>query len=175
MHPDQTWWWQVIERLGARLETNNSYSGSTIGYTGYVIPETGKHDNYKPRSFITRAPDLGSPDIILVCAGTNDSWDGEELGEYKYSDFTEADLFTFRPAMAKWCLTMKELYPRQRIVFIINTDLKPDFVESMKLLLDRYGIEYLQLKKIDKQYGHPSVKGMRSIADQVVEYLRKNS
>ena len=77
--------------------------------------------------------------------------------------------------MAKWCLTMKELYPRQRIVFIINTDLKPDFVESMKLLLDRYGIEYLQLKKIDKQYGHPSVKGMRSIADQVVEYLRKNS
>ena len=175
MHPDQTWWWQVIERLGARLETNNSYSGSTIGYTGYVIPETGKHDNYKPRSFITRAPDLGSPDIILVCAGTNDSWDGEELGEYKYSGFTEADLFTFRPAMAKWCLTMKELYPRQRIVFIINTDLKPDFVESMKLLLDRYGIEYLQLKKIDKQYGHPSVKGMRSIADQVVEYLRKNS
>ncbi len=175
MHPDQTWWWQVIERLGARLETNNSYSGSTIGYTGYVIPETGKHDNYKPRSFITRAPDLGSPDIILVCAGTNDSWDGEELGEYKFSDFTDADLFTFRPAMAKWCLTMKELYPRQRIVFIINTDLKPDFVESMKLLLDRYGIEYLQLKKIDKQYGHPSVKGMRSMADQVVEYLRKNS
>ena len=174
MHPDQTWWWQVIERLGARLETNNSYSGSTIGYTGYVIPETGKHDNYKPRSFITRAPNLGSPDIILVCAGTNDSWDGEELGEYKYSGFTDADLFTFRPAMAKWCLTMKELYPRQRIVFIINTDLKPDFVESMKLLLDRYGIEYLQLKKIDKQYGHPSVKGMRSMADQVVEYLRKN-
>ena len=53
-HPAQTWWWQVVRRLGARLETNNSYSGSTIGYTGYVIPETGKHDDYKPRSFITR-------------------------------------------------------------------------------------------------------------------------
>ncbi len=173
MHPDQTWWWQVIENLGARLERNNSYSGSTIGYTGYIVKETGKHDNYKPRSFITRAPDLGNPDIILVCAGTNDSWCGEELGEEKYSDWEEQDLYTFRPAMAKWCDTMKTLYPDKRIIFIINTDLKEDFVESMKKCLDRWGIEWMQLKKIDKQYGHPSVKGMKAIADQVTEYIRE--
>ena len=152
---------------------NNSYSGSTIGYTGYKIPETGKHDNYKPRSFITRAPNLGNPDVILVCAGTNDSWCGELLGEYKFEGWTEQDLFTFRPAMAKWCDTMKQLYPDKRIVFIINTDLKPDFVETMTTCLDRYGIEWLQLRKIDKQHGHPSVKGMKAMADQVTEYLRK--
>lgn len=173
MHPDQTWWWQVIENLGARLEVNNSYSGSTIGYTGYKIPETGQHDNYKPRSFITRAPNLGNPDLILVCAGTNDSWCGELLGDYKFADWTEQDLFTFRPAMAKWCDTMKQLYPDKRIVFIINTDLKPDFVETMTTCLDRYGIEWLQLRKIDKQHGHPSVKGMKAMADQVTAYLKK--
>ena len=174
-HPDQTWWWQVIERLGARLETNNSYSGSTVGYTGYVNKETGKHDNYKPRSFITRAPNLGNPDLILVCAATNDSWDGEDIGEYKYADWTEQDLFTFRPAMARWCSDMKRLYPDKRIVFIINCDLKADFVESMHTILDRYGIEYLDLKKIDKQWGHPSIKGMKAFADQVVEYLTSYS
>ena len=173
LHPDQTWWWQVIERLGARLETNNAYSGSTVGYTGYVDHETGKHANYKPRSFITRAPNLGNPDLILVCAGTNDSWDGEKLGEYKYADWTEDDLFMFRPAMAKWCAVMKELYPQKRIVYIINSDLKPDFVESMHTILEKYGIEYLDLRNIDKQYGHPSVKGMKAFADQVVEYLKK--
>lgn len=172
-HPDQTWWWQVLERLGARLETNNAYSGSTVGYTGYIEHEGEGHANYKPRSFITRANNLGDPDLILVCAGTNDSWDGEELGEYKFSDWTEQDLFTFRPAMAKWCSLMKELYPQKRIVYIINSELKPDFVESMHTILTKYGIEYLDLHDIDKQWGHPSVKGMKSFADQVVDYLTK--
>lgn len=173
MHPDQTWWWQVIDRMGMRLETNNSYSGSTIGYTGYIEHEGEGHANYKPRSFITRAPNLGNPDLILVCAGTNDSWDGEEIGEYKYADWTEEDLFTFRPAMAKWCDTMKQLYPTKRIIFIVNSDLKADFVESMHIILDRYGIECIDLKDIDKQWGHPSVKGMKAFADQVVDYLNK--
>ena len=173
-HPDQTWWWQVIENLGARLERNNSYSGSTIGYTGYIVKETGKHADYKPRSFITRAPNLGNPDLILVCAGTNDSWCGEKIGEEKYSAWEEKDLYTFRPAMAKWCSEMKRLYPEKRILFIINTELKEDFVETMKKCLDHYGIEWLQLKKIDKQWGHPSVKGMKAMADQVTEYLQKN-
>lgn len=170
-HPDQIWWWQVIENLGARLEINNSYSGSTIGYTGYIDRKTGLHADYKPRSFITRTPDLGNPDLILVCAGTNDSWDGELLGEYKYSDWSDADCYTFRPAMAKWCATMKELYPDKRIIFIINSELKPDFVESMNVILDRYGIEHLQLVDIEKQHGHPSVNGMRSFASQVLKYL----
>lgn len=169
--PDQTWWYHVLAHFGAKLEINNSYSGSTIGYTGYIEHEGEGHANYKPRSFITRAPNLGNPDLILVCAGTNDSWCGEELGEYKHSDWTEDDLFFFRPAMSKWCDTMKTLYPSKRIVFIINSELKPDFVESMHLILDKYGIERLDLHDIDKQWGHPSIKGMRAFADQVIEYL----
>lgn len=170
---DQTWWYQLIERMGARLETNNSYSGSTIGYTGYIIPETGKHDDYKPRSFITRAPNLGNPDLILCCAGTNDSWDGEEIGEYKYSDWTEQDLYTFRPAMAKFCSEIKRLYPTTRFVFILNCDLKPETNESVHTILEHYGMECLDLQGIDKQAGHPSVKGMKQFADQVYEYLMK--
>ena len=76
--------------------------------------------------------------------------------------------------MAKWCDTMKRLYPSKRIVFIINTELKPDFVAVMKKCLERYNIECLELKKIDKQMGHPSVKGMKAFADQVTKYLREN-
>lgn len=170
---DQTWWYQLIERLGAQLEINNSYSGSTIGYTGYIIPETGKHDDYKPRSFITRAPNLGNPDLILCCAGTNDSWDGEEVGEYKYSNWTEEDLYTFRPAMAKFCTEIQRLYPKSRFVFILNCDLKPETVESVHTILKHYGMECLDLKGIDKQQGHPSVKGMKQFADQVYDYLTK--
>lgn len=170
---DQTWWHQLIERMGARLEINNSYSGSTIGYTGYIENPAEGHANYKPRSFITRLPNLGNPDLILCCAGTNDSWCGEELGDYKFDDWKEEDLFYFRPAMARFCADVKRLYPQSRFVFIINCDLKADFVESMHLICDRYGIEYLDLKGIEKQAGHPSKRGMKQFADQVYDYLNK--
>ena len=43
----QTWWWQVVHDGGFILEKNDSYSGSTICYTGY------NDDDYSPRSFIT--------------------------------------------------------------------------------------------------------------------------
>ena len=170
---EQTWWHQLIERMGAKLELNNSYSGSPIGYTGYVERPGNGHANYKPRSFITRAPNLGNPDLILVCAATNDSWDGEQLGIWKYSDWQEHDLYTFRPAMAKFCHEMKRLYPTTRIVFILNSELKEDFTDAIHVILKHYGIECLDLHDIDKQAGHPSVKGMKAFADQVYHYLCK--
>jgi hypothetical protein len=91
----QTWWWQVVHDGGFILEKNDSYSGSTICYTGY------NDDDYSPRSFITRLPRLGSPDIILIFGNTNDSWCGAKLGEYQYGDWKRADLYTYRPALAK--------------------------------------------------------------------------
>ena len=90
----QTWWWQVIDRMGWKLERNNSWSGSTICNTGY-----GDAD-YTHRSFITRLTSLGSPDVILLLGATNDSWCGAPIGEYKYGDWKRADLYTFRPALA---------------------------------------------------------------------------
>ena len=56
----QTWWHQVIKENGWRLCINNSYSGATISYTGY------DGNDYSARSFNTRMPDLGQPDIIFV-------------------------------------------------------------------------------------------------------------
>ena len=31
---EETWWYQVIQQMGYKLEMNNSYSGSTVGYYG---------------------------------------------------------------------------------------------------------------------------------------------
>ena len=32
---EQTWWYQVIEKMNATLEVNNAFSGATICRTGY--------------------------------------------------------------------------------------------------------------------------------------------
>ena len=163
---EQTWWWQVIDQMGWKLEKNNSYSGSTVGYYGY------QNENYQPRSFNTRVSDLGEPDIILSCCITNDSWTGETVGKYKYANWDENDMWYFRPAMARLCSTIKQNYPLAKIYFILNTELKPEHAESMRVICRHYGLPLIELHDIEKQDGHPSQKGMKAIAQQVMEYIK---
>lgn len=169
---EQTWWYQVIHDMGYILEKNNSFSGSTICYTGYKNT-TGRHEDYSDRSFIGRAGDLGRPDIILVCGGTNDSWCEAQVGEYKWRKWANEDLYDFRPAMAKLCSELKDLYPHARIIFILNSELRDDIVESAHKVCKHYKVECVDLYDIEKQYGHPSIAGMKAFAVQVEAQLLK--
>lgn len=168
-----TWWHQVIKRLGATLEVNNSYSGSTVCYTGYKDKD-GKHQDYSDRAFVTRSNSLGEPDLILVCAATNDSWAGAQVGKYLYGNQTKEDLYTFRPAMAKMLCDLKLNYPKARIVFMLNSELRKEINESIHTICTHYDVPCLDLKDIDKQQGHPSQAGMSAIADQVVKFLQSH-
>lgn len=163
----QTWWHQVIKENGWRMCLNNSYSGATISYTGY------DGNDYSARSFNTRMNDLGSPDIIFVFGATNDSWAGAPIGEYKYEGITKADMYSFRPALAYMLKWMTDYYLNTKIYFLLNDDLRDEIDESVKTICARYGVPVIELEGIDKISGHPSVKGMRQIADQVNRFLKK--
>ena len=169
---EQTWWHLVTHDMGYILEKNNSFSGSTICYTGYKDKD-GRHKDYSDRSFIGRTADLGHPDIILVCGGTNDSWCGAKVGEYKWRRWTNEDLYFFRPAMAKMCSELKTLYPGARIIFILNSELRDDIAESVHKVCRHYKIECVDLHNIEKQSGHPSIAGMKAFAAQVEAQLLK--
>lgn len=160
-------WWGILtnEKAPYELGVNNSYSGATVCYTGY------NGDDYRDRAFITRMDNLGQPDVILVFGATNDSWAGSPIGEYKWSDWTDEELYTFRPAMAKMLDGLQRMYPDAKLAFILNTELKPEINESAARICDHYGVTLIRLRDIDKQTGHPSVKGMKEIARQVGEKL----
>lgn len=163
----QTWWWQVVKNGGYKLGVNNSYSGATICYSGY-------HDgDYSSRSFITRCPMLGNPDIILVFGATNDSWANAPIGDYKYKDWVRADLYTFRPALAKLLHDLAVRYPNVKVYFMLNTGLKEDINASVLTICKYYGVPVIQLTDIDKQNGHPTIKGMKSISAQVLQVLHR--
>lgn len=164
---EETWWWQVKERLGWKVDRVNAYSGSTVCCTGY------RKEDYTSRAFITRMSNLGEPDVILVCAATNDSWCGAPIGEYKYGDWMREELYSFRPAMAKLCYGLRTHYPKAQVLFILNSELKESINESVRTICAHYDIPLLELHDIDKQGGHPSVAGMRAIADQVTKYFNK--
>lgn len=163
----QTWWWQLINEGGYILGVNDSYSGATISYTGY------NGDDYSDRSFLTRLPHLGSPDLLLIFGGTNDSWTGGPLGEYVYDNFTRGHLYEFRPALAKLLTEAQNRYPGTRIVFIVNTELKDEITESIVEICTHLDVEYVMLRDIDKLAGHPSIKGMEQIKNQILQYLKK--
>lgn len=162
----QTWWWQVVKEGGYHLGINNSYSGSTIGYLGY------DGNDYSARSFITRMDQLGDPDIILIFGATNDSWAGEPVGEYKYDGWNAGDFYTFRPAMAYMLNHILLRYPNVKVYFLLNTELRDDITSSCKEICAHYNVPCIVLKDIDKINGHPSVKGMKAIAQQVLATLR---
>lgn len=170
---EQTWWHQVISRMGAKLEINNSFSGATVCYTGYKKrKEDTVHEDYSDRAFITRSNKLGNPDVILVCGATNDSWAGSPIGEYVYGNWTKEQLYSYRPALAKLFYDLKGNYPTARIIFMLNTGLRAEINESTHTICKHYGIPCLDLQDIDKQHGHPSIAGMKAIADQVLEFIK---
>ena len=168
----ETWWHQFIKENGYRLCVNNSFSGSTICHSGY---KRGNPDyaDYSDRSFVTRMKNLGCPDIIFIFGGTNDSWADSPIGEYQYEGWKKEDLFAFRPAMAKMLSTMVDYYPNVEIYFLLNDGLKEEINESVKTICAHYQIPCIELNGIDKINGHPSVKGMKQIREQVEAYLAK--
>ena len=160
LYPDTNavWYFQ-------KVRINNSFSGSTICHTGY------RKEDYSNRSFITRMNNLGCPDIIFIFGATNDSWAEVPIGEYQYQNWSKKDLYSFRPAMAYMLEYMQNRYPNVEIYFLLNCDLKIEINESVKTICAHYNIPCIELKDIDKQGGHPSIKGMEQINEQLKAFI----
>ena len=75
--------------------------------------------------------------------------------------------------MAKMIYDIKKQYPKARIFFVLNRKLKPVINESVHTVCKYYNVPCVDLKNIDKQSGHPSAAGMKAMADQVVEAVKK--
>ncbi len=161
----QMWWHRLITANGWKLCVNNSYSGSTICNTGY------RKEDYSDRSFITRMDDLGCPDIIFIFGATNDSWAGSPIGEYCYDAFYDADLYSFRPAMALLLSHITDRYPSTDIYFILNDGLKDEINTSVTEICRHYGVTCIRLEGISKKSGHPTIKGQAQIAEQITKAL----
>ena len=159
----QTWWSLYIQAKGYTLEKNDSWGGTTICGTGY-----GRMDSSR-NNFISRVDSLGNPDLIFVFGGTNDAWANSPMGEYQYSNWTKEDCKNFRPAVACLIDMLKQRYPNAEFCFILNSELKETVNESMREICNHYNVKLVELHDIEKQNGHPSINGMKSICEQLLE------
>lgn len=171
---DQTWWYQVVEEVNLNLVLNNSWSGSPICYTGY-----NNADCSKSSSFIYRLHELieqgffdkNHIDTVFVFGGTNDSWADVSLGTTKCENWEPDDLYFVLPAISYFFKTLKDQLPQAHIYCLINTELKPEISEEMKRVCQFYGITEILFDNIDKEYGHPTIKGMQDIKNAILNVL----
>lgn len=166
---EQTWWYKAIyESEGYALEVNNSYAGSTIVNTplsGYDVS----------CSFINRAAQLGNPNVIFICGGTNDQWSTAPIGEYQWSDWTADDLKQFRPGTAYLLHYLQTNHPNAELYFVLNNGL--DRVsESVREICARYNVPLVAPASISKCFDHhPNVSGMATIAEALKDAMAQKS
>lgn len=92
----KTWWYMLVDELGAKLGVNESWSGSYVGnstdaWWNYGVSgnidtagntSSGSGNDFGIKSCmasLTRIENLssnGTPDLILIYGGTNDIWSG---------------------------------------------------------------------------------------------------
>ncbi len=174
MKLEETWWKRLLAKTEMRLLLNNSWSGSTIGYTGYDNADCSASNSfiYRFRQLVKQGFFTNNLiDTFLIFGGTNDSWSNAPLGEMKLSDWEEKDLYFVLPAVCHFMSEVKKHLPNAKIYFIINTNLKPEINDCIKQASLHYGIKTIELKDIEKDCGHPTPNGMKAICEQVFENL----
>lgn len=179
---EQMWWSQVADSTGWVMERNNSFSGALVcNFDGF-----GSGSYYAPHSFLRRMDNLGNPDVIFVFGGTNDIYQRAPLGDFVYSDWTEEQLCSFRPAMAYLFDGLKRMYPHAEIYCLVDMELcindaaiddetRQAFIESMHRISSYYNMQCIDLYAIHKSHWHPDASGQKGIADQILEYIEMGS
>lgn len=170
-----TWWNMVAESSDLKIVLNNSWSGSTICYTGY-----NNSDCSKSSSFIYRLKKLIEDGFftenkiqkVFVFGGTNDSWSNAPLGSEKYSDIENDELYSVLPAIGYFLKLLKETLPEADIYCLMNTEIKEEITSCMKTACEKYGVVPVSFEKIDKINGHPTVQGMIDIKNTVINAMK---
>lgn len=172
------WWYKLIKDNNLRLVVNSSYSGSTISNMG----PNGKVIDF---SFIKRAvSDLGAgriteekPDLILIMGGLNDLRSPSELGEVKYSDWTEDDLNMKIPSFCYMLDYLKKFNPTAKIVHCVVDTLSAEMKTGMQAACEHYGVYYCPLSSMVGKLvaGHPSEVGQTILKNDIETFLKDNN
>lgn len=162
---NKMWWKIVIDKLGAKLGICDAWDGTQVRNTSDV--DSGK---IGPNTYIgssTRLINLGSngtPDIILVFAGTNDTRSatttsiGKFNFETEYEPMTEDDIFNNKTsnvlveAYTALIRKIQYLYPYAKVVclgpmygkpFALSANMRSIASAAIKDVCDYFGCLYI--------------------------------
>ena len=159
-----TYWYRVLERLGMTLGINESWAGSKVSWDGTTESTDVGADKYIASQ--TRIDHLGlngTPDIILINAGTNDFNSSVTIGSIDYSnpinltptEIANLPVDTFANAYRTMLIRVMKTYPTAKIVCMTPSytiasarTLKEydDYCETIKEVCDMLGVMFVDTR-----------------------------
>lgn len=161
-----TWWMQVVNKLGAGLFVNNSYSGSCVSTTNSSATQNDSR-------LATTVFGEEKPDVIVIYMGSNDC-----ASIY-------VDLQGFGPAYERMLAKLQVLCPDAEIVvctlaktIFYSAEDQAAYNEKIIEAANKYNATLLDLSDADisdhlVDSAHPKTSGMNIIANKVIEELLK--
>jgi lysophospholipase L1-like esterase len=156
----QTYWMQLIMALGMELGINDSWASSRTSWDGTTeSTDIGANKYIASTTRIGHLDDNGTPDYILVNAGTNDIINNVTIGTIDdtdpstIADFDNLPVSTFADAYRTLLCRLMHSYPNARIVCLLpnfatgyGSKKQDNYCEVIKELCDMYGIPYLDMR-----------------------------
>ncbi len=188
--PEDTWWGQVVKRVGGEILVNNSISGSMVcKHRRCEVPSYGCSDE--------RTSALGqnglTPDVIMIFMGTND-WGGS-MKPTPSVKAHETDLAIFSVAYQRMLDNLHRNYPEAELwcftLAVSTCTSKEDFafpyryagrhIEEycavIRSCAETYGCRVIDMYETAAPYDtidgfHPNADGMKTLADAVISQLQ---
>lgn len=148
----QTWWWMVLNALGAELELNDSYSGGRVA-SGTTTAQNNVSfvKNYFKRHLVIDKTDVTDhPDVVFLWGGINDLRNNYNIGtldyDTEYSD-TLATLYTqtqdYAPALNYLVKSIRTDHPNAYIVMFVEDCLSfnDDWVQVVYDIANHYPVK----------------------------------
>ncbi len=163
---NQTWWMQVVNKLGGTLLSNDSYSGSCVAGGG----DSAAHNTARLKTL--KQQDI-SPDVILIYMGTNDCG----------SQYITLD--AFKQSYDIMLNKIKELCPESEVIICTMPIVKCHPVElttqyngAIIELANKHNLSFIDFTSVNLTKHlidsvHPKYSGMTIFADKIVGELLK--
>lgn len=195
---DKTYWKKIIDTLGMKLGVNESWAGSLVSWDGVTESnDIGENKHIASTTRISHLGDNGTPDIILIFAGTNDIGHEVEIGEMNNltyaEDVSNLSVSTFSESYTAMIMRVQYYYPKSKILVLTPcfakytsyTSYTPDrlnqYINKTIEACEIMGVDIIDTRKIGfNMYNiddftidglHPNAKGMELLSDSILKKM----
>ena len=194
----QTYWKRLIDELKLEIGINESWAGSMVTWDGTNTSDNSESIYIASPVRIGHLDNNGTPNYILVNAGTNDIHNNVPIGTFNtespknYTDQQIASLpvTTFADAYRAMIIRLQKAYPTAQIIVMLpnyTTDYyAPDtadtYCEMIKTVCDYFGVPWIDTRAsgfnlfntstYTNDGIHPNSKGMELLFTKVFKYIK---
>lgn len=196
---NNTYWKKLIDSLGLKLGVNDSWAGSRVSWDGTTESSDVGADKYiASPTRIGHLDDNGTPDIILVNAGTNDiglsvtvgTFNTESPKNYTDAQIAALSVATFADAYRAMLIRLQKAYPLAKIVVMLpnyttsyyNPENADKYLEIIKEECDYFGVPWVDMRTTGFNMWntgtytddgiHPNVAGMQLLSDKLIKFFK---